>query len=204
MHFPDRDAQVYADGEGGGASEESRQHEQSPQELSERRNVAGPGGQPQAGHEFGVVMQTAEDFVGAMHDHNGTQSKAYDKKRKWLQAFEVAHESSKLSVTRLPQITSEECCLVAMNQQDDCVAAELLVTFFRPPRESYMLSESTAGSTSLAGAARLPFQGWQQSKFARAVPRRRSVIQCLQSPVFACGSVFGLPGFLRSKAPIQN
>jgi hypothetical protein len=67
--------------------------------------------------------------------------------------------------------------------QNDCVAAQLLVTFFRPPRESYMLSESAAGSMSLAGAA-LPFRDWHQNKFARAVPRPRSAIQAYMIQVY--------------------
>jgi hypothetical protein len=46
-----------------------------------------------------------------------------------------------------------------------------------------MLSESAAGSMSLAGAA-LRFRDWQQNKFARAVPRRRSAIQVCMIQVY--------------------
>jgi hypothetical protein len=187
MHLPDRDDQVHADGEGCGSSEESRQYKYSAQELGERRDIAGPGGQPQAGHEISVVMETAEDFVRAVYRHNGTQNNAYHKKRKWLQAFEVAHGSS----GQRHQITAETRRPVKSQQQNDCVAAQLLVTFFRPPRESFMVSESSAGSTSLTGAF-FHFRDWQKNKFSSAVPRRRLTIHDLHDPVFARSSGVGL------------
>jgi hypothetical protein len=49
-----------------------------------------------------VVMQASENFVVAMHDHNGAEGETHEKKRKWLQAFRVAQGDLRL-LTRLPQ-----------------------------------------------------------------------------------------------------
>jgi hypothetical protein len=80
------------------------------------------------------VMQAAENFVVAVDDHDRAQGKTHDKKCKWLQAFRVAQGASGLS----HQITAERITAEkrrgVKNQQNDCVAAELLVTFFRPLR----------------------------------------------------------------------
>jgi hypothetical protein len=132
VHLPDRDAKVNANGERGDAGEKASQEKYSAEEFGERGNVTRPGGQAEAGDKFGVVMQASENFVSAVHDHNGTQGKSHDKKRKWLQTFEVAQGSSAMSATRLPQKSGA----LKRNQQNDCVADKVLVTFFRPPSES--------------------------------------------------------------------
>lgn len=143
MHFPDCDYEVHADGECCDAGEESRQYEQAAQKFREGRNVAQPVGKTKAGHKVGVVMQAAENFVVAVDDHDCAESKAHDKKRKRLQAFRVAHGASG-NVTKV-QIKAEKRRGVNRNQQNDCVAAQLLVTFFRPPCESCRPRESTSG-----------------------------------------------------------
>jgi hypothetical protein len=143
VHLPDRDNEVHADGESRDPGKESRQNEEAAQELREGRNVAHPLGQTKTCHEFGVLMQAAENFVVAMHDHNRAESETHDKKRKGLQAFRVEQGASG-SVTRLQQITAEKQRGVNRNQQNDCVAAKLLVTFFRPPSESCRPRESTS------------------------------------------------------------
>jgi len=143
VHFPDRDHEVHADGESRDPGKESRQYAQAAQEFREGRNVAHPMGQTKACHEVGVVMQAAENFVIAVDDHDRAQGKTHDKKRKWLQAFRVAQGASG-NVTRLQQITAEKGHVVK-NQHNDCVAAQLLVTFFRPPIESCRPRESASG-----------------------------------------------------------
>lgn len=164
VNFPDRDAKIDANGEGRGAGEESSQQANAPQEFRERRNVAGPRGQAEAGYEFGVVMQAAENLVIAVHDHNGTQGKAHKQKRKWLQAFEVAQGSSEWN----HHITAEKHCRVKKDQQNDCVTVEVLVTFFRPPSESRQRREAVLrpraerARNSCSGAGMI-------SKFARPV-----------------------------------
>ena len=102
VHFPDRDDEIYADGESRDPGKESRQNEEAAQELREGRNVAHPLGQTKTRHEFGVLMQASENFVVAMHDHNGAEGETHEKKRKWLQAFRVAQGDLRL-LTRLPQ-----------------------------------------------------------------------------------------------------
>lgn len=150
MHLPDRDAEIKANGQRGGASEKAGQQEYPAQKLGERGHVTGPGGQAEAGHKLGVVMQAAENFVGAVHDHNGTQGKSHDNKRKWLQAFEVAQGSSGISATRL----QHKRHALKKNQQNDCVADKVLVTFFRPPSESYGRGESVREAVTWPAALR--------------------------------------------------
>jgi hypothetical protein len=145
VHFPDRDAEVHADGESRDPGKESRQYEQAAEEFREGRNVAQPVGKPETRDEVGVVMQTAENFVVAVHDHNGSEGQAHEKKRKGLQAFRVAQRGLRIrhQITA-DQITAEKWCGVKTDQQNDCVAAQLLVTFFRPPSESCRPRESTS------------------------------------------------------------
>jgi hypothetical protein len=158
MHLPDRDAKVNANGERGDAGEKACQQEYPAQELGERGNVTGPGGQAKAGDKFGVMMQASENFVGAVHDHNGTQGKSHGKKRKWLQAFEVAQGSSRLSGTRLQQkrqtLEKNRKKNRKKNQQNDCVGDKVLVTFFRPPSASYRRGESVRGAVTWPEARR--------------------------------------------------
>jgi len=89
-------------------------------------------------------MQAAENFVIAVDDHDRAESKTHEEKRKWLQAFRVAQGAS-ANDTRLQQITTEKRRGVNRNQQNDCVGAQLLVTFFRPPCESCRPRESASG-----------------------------------------------------------
>jgi hypothetical protein len=155
MHFPDRDAKVNANGKRGDAREKSSQQEYPAQEFSERGNVTGPAWQAEAGHKVGVMMQASENFVGAVHDHNGTQGNSHDEKRKWLQTFKVAHGSSEMSATRLQQKRQRLNQILKKNQQNDCVADKVLVTFFRPPSESYRCGESVRAAVSWPAALRL-------------------------------------------------
>jgi hypothetical protein len=91
------------------------------------------------------------------------------------------------------------------NQQNDCVAAQLLVTFFRPPSESCRPRESTSGLRRILAKDRCEgylrgmvvrhgshaslqgfrLWGWQEYKFARAVPHRRSA--CIIARIVVSG-----------------
>ena len=102
IHFPDRDHEVHADGESRDPGKEARQYEQAAQEFREGRNVAHPMGETKSCHQVGLLMQAAENFVVAVHQHNRAQGKTHDEKRKWLQAFRVAQGASGY-VTRLQQ-----------------------------------------------------------------------------------------------------
>jgi hypothetical protein len=146
VHFPDRDDEIYADGESRDAGKESRQDEQAAEEFREGRNIAQPVGETETGHEVGVVMQASENFVVAMHDHNGAEGEAHEKKREWLQAFRVAQGDLRLrhQITA-DQITAEKWRGVKTDQQNDCVAAQLLVTFFRPLSETCKSHQSVTG-----------------------------------------------------------
>jgi len=144
VHFPDCDHEVHADGESRDPGKEARQDEQAAQEFREGRNVAQPVGQTKSCHQVGVLMQAAENIVVAMDDHDRAQGKAHDKKGKRLQAFRVAQGAS----GNVTQITAEKRRGVKKqqeNQQNVCVAAKLLVTFFRPLSESCRPRESISG-----------------------------------------------------------
>ena len=185
MHFPDRDAEVHADGESRDAGKESRQYEQAAEEFREGRNVAQPVGKTKTRHEVSVVMQASENFVVAMHDHNGAQGQTHEKKRKWLQAFRVAQGDLRVrhQITA-DQITAKKRYGVKMDEQNDCVAAQLLVTFFRPLSETCESRETAIGQREtlrvmsrvvVACSAGKYFSGLAMwTRFARAVPHRRS------------------------------
>jgi hypothetical protein len=146
VHFPDRDAEVHADGESRDAGKESSKYQQAAKEFREGRNVAQPVGKTETRDEVGVMMQASENFVVAMHDHNGAQGQTHEKKRKGLQAFRVAQRGLRVrhQITA-DQITAEKRCGVKTDQQNDCVAAQLLVTFFRPLSETCKSRESATG-----------------------------------------------------------
>jgi len=90
VDFPNGDRQVDADGEGGGAGEESGQNQQATEKLGEGRDVAQPAGQAHAGHELREMMQAAENLVISVGDHNRAQCEAHDEKGKGLQTVEIA------------------------------------------------------------------------------------------------------------------
>jgi hypothetical protein len=146
VNFPDRDAKVHADCESRDPGKESSKYQQAAEEFREGRNVAQPAGKTQTRNEVGVVMQAAENFVIAVHDHNGAQGETHEKKRKWLQAFRVAQRDLHLRYQiTADQITGERRCGVKPDQQNDCVAAQLLVTFFRPLSETRKSHQSATG-----------------------------------------------------------
>jgi hypothetical protein len=177
VHFPDRDAEVHADGESRDPGKESRQYEQAAEEFREGRNVAQPVGKTKTCYEVGVVMQASENFVVAMHDHNGAQGEPHEKKRKWLQAFRVAQGGLRVrhQITA-DQITAEKWCGVKTDQQNDCVAAQLLVTFFRPLSETCKSHQSATGLGVMSArvAARLRWKvfvlGWHVDTFCEGGP----------------------------------
>jgi hypothetical protein len=146
VHLPDRDNEIYEDGESRDSGKESSKYQQAAKEFREGRNVAQPVGKTETRDEVGVVMQAAENFVVAVHDHNGSQGQAHEKKRKGLQAFRVAQRGLRVrhQITA-DQITAEKRCGVKTDQQNDCVAAQLLVTFFRPLSETCKSHQSVTG-----------------------------------------------------------
>jgi hypothetical protein len=177
VHLPDRDAEIYADGKSRDAGEESRQDEQAAQEFREGRNVAQPAGKTETGHEIGVVMQAAENVMVAMHDHDGAQGEAHEKKREWLQAFRVAQRDLRVrhQITA-DQITAGKWCGVKTDQQNDCVAAQLLVTFFRPLSETRKSRQSATGLRVMSArvaaglAGNYSSRGWHVDKFCEGGP----------------------------------
>jgi hypothetical protein len=78
MYLPDGDCHFNADSEGGGAGEESGEHEQSAKKFREGGKIPGPCGKPQAGDEVGMLRKTPENFVIAVYDHYSAQSQTQE------------------------------------------------------------------------------------------------------------------------------
>ena len=91
VHLGDSYGQIDADGESGHASEQSQQDEQAAKEFGERRQVGGPGRKSEAGDELSVVLESAENFMVSVAEHDSAEGEAHDEKREGLQAIEVAH-----------------------------------------------------------------------------------------------------------------
>jgi len=70
VHRGDGDGQIDADGKSGYPREQPQQNEQAAKELAERREVAGPSRQSEAGDELGMVVESAENLLGSMADHD--------------------------------------------------------------------------------------------------------------------------------------
>ncbi len=90
VHLGDGDGEIDADGKSSHASEQAQQQEQPAKKFSEGREVSGPGREPEAGDELGVVVESAEDFVVAVAKHNNAQDEAHDEEREGLQAIKIA------------------------------------------------------------------------------------------------------------------
>ncbi len=103
VNFPDGNDHVDADGGGRGAGEKSGENQQSAEKLCEGRQIAGPDGKTQAGHKVGMVMESAEYFVGAMNNHHRSQSQPHTQQSEGLQTIEVAHEVPPAGTNRLSQ-----------------------------------------------------------------------------------------------------
>ncbi len=54
------------------------QDERSAKEFSEGRKVGGPGRESEAGDELSMVLQSAENFVVSVTDHDGAESEAHN------------------------------------------------------------------------------------------------------------------------------
>jgi hypothetical protein len=78
MHFDDGHSHVDADGECGCAGEQAGDNEQSAEKFGERGKVAGPCGKAQAGYELGMMMESAEDFVRAVDEHDDSQGETHE------------------------------------------------------------------------------------------------------------------------------
>jgi hypothetical protein len=82
----DGDGEIDADGNGGHAREQAQQDEDAAKELGERREVAGPGGETEAGDELSVVVESAENFLVSVAEHDCAESEAHDEESERLQA----------------------------------------------------------------------------------------------------------------------
>jgi hypothetical protein len=73
VHLDYGDAQIDADGKGRDASEEAKEDEDGAKEFGEGRDVGGPGRETEAGDKLGVVVESAENFVVSVDEHDGSE-----------------------------------------------------------------------------------------------------------------------------------
>ena len=71
VNFQDGNGQIDADAEGGDASEQTDQQEQSAEEFGVGGKIGAPGGKAEAGDHFDVVVESPENFVVAVNQHDG-------------------------------------------------------------------------------------------------------------------------------------
>ncbi len=84
------DGEIDADGKSGRACEQAEQNQDAAEEFSERRKIASPGRETEAGDELGMVVESAENFVVAVAKHDCAEGEAHDEECERLQAVEVA------------------------------------------------------------------------------------------------------------------
>ncbi len=143
VHLGDGDGHIDADGKSSHASEQAQQDEQAANEFGEGGEVGGPGRESEAGDQLSMVVESAEDFVVSVADHDGAEGEAHDEERERLQAVEVAQSSSsgerkdrlqqrdgggKLGAAR----PYHEQYAESMAEKNHCARSQLLITFFRP------------------------------------------------------------------------
>src|SRR5580700_5624651 len=91
VHLDYGDGEVDADSEGRDACEQAEQDKDGAKEFGEGRDVGGPGRETEAGDKLSVVVESAENFVVSVDEHDGAQGEAHDEECEKLQAIEVAH-----------------------------------------------------------------------------------------------------------------
>ncbi len=84
MNFRNGHTQIDADGESGGAGEQTNQDEQTTEKLGEGGKIGGPGGKSEAGDEVSMLLKSTENLVISVTDHDGAQGETHDKKRERL------------------------------------------------------------------------------------------------------------------------
>jgi hypothetical protein len=70
VHLGDGDGEIDADGKSSYASEQAQQDEQASKELGEGRKIRGPGRESEAGDDLRMMLQSAENFVVSVADHD--------------------------------------------------------------------------------------------------------------------------------------
>jgi hypothetical protein len=86
VNLGDGYGEIDADGEGRHACEQAHHDEDAAEEFGERRDIAGPGRQTQAGDELSMVLESAENFLVSVAEHDCAESEAHDEEAERLQA----------------------------------------------------------------------------------------------------------------------
>jgi len=78
VDFDDGDAEVDTDGKSSHASEQAQQDEQAAEEFGEGGEVGGPGRESEAGYKLSMVVESPENLVVSVVEHDGAQGEAHD------------------------------------------------------------------------------------------------------------------------------
>jgi hypothetical protein len=93
-YLPDSDAHINANGESSYTGKQAKHHEQAAEEFGEGGEVRAPGGQAKAADQLNMVVQSAENLVVTIVNHDRAQSQAHDEKSERLQTIQEAQASS--------------------------------------------------------------------------------------------------------------
>lgn len=103
VDFGDGDGQIDANGKSREAGEQADQHKDAAKKFGKGGKICGPAGEPEAGDELNMVVESTENFMVSVSDHDGAQGKAHDKESQGLQAIKVAQVASGRRTNRLQQ-----------------------------------------------------------------------------------------------------
>jgi len=101
VNFDNGDGQIDADGKSRRASEQAQENEQAAKELGKGRKVGSPARKTQAGDELNVMVESSENLLISVTDHDGAKGQAHDEERERLQTIKVAQVSPPAERQRL-------------------------------------------------------------------------------------------------------
>lgn len=90
VHLPNGNEQIDKNRERCRAREKSRQDQQATDEFGEGGHIAEPCRQSETGDHLRMVMQSSENFVRAMRDHDDSQGETHYQQGERLQTIEIA------------------------------------------------------------------------------------------------------------------
>jgi len=105
VNFGDGDGQIDTDGKSRRTSEQAEENEQAAEELGKGRKVGSPARKSQAGDELNVMVESSENLLISVTDHDSAKGQAHDEERKRLQTIKVAQvcPPAERKTDRLPQ-----------------------------------------------------------------------------------------------------
>ncbi len=93
VNFGDGDAQIDTDGKSRRTSEQAEENEQAPKEFGKGRKVGSPARKSQTGDELNVMVESSENLLISVTNHDSAKGQTHDEERKRLQTIKVAQVS---------------------------------------------------------------------------------------------------------------